>query len=158
MPSRSDVAAVEPRRARVPIAAQPFAGAPAATRTASAVDVHATARASGSSARRNAAHCASACGWETTTSIASSVEPGRGDERVAHRPHDLADDRRRPARRAASASSVASTDPSIEFSIGTTPRSAAPSCTAITTSCTVATGSGSTSPPASACSRAAPPR
>ena len=99
----------------------------ATSRTASAVEVAAsTVGAAAARSRRKRAHWPSACGCETTASIASSSIALAGDQAVADRRARSRRRSRRRAPRSASASSVALTAPSSEFSIGTSARSTAP--------------------------------
>ena len=86
-------------------------------------------------------HCAIACGNDTTVFMSASATPGRA--------HRLSDTGRSISRwissslSNASVSSVTDTEPSIMFSIGTTPPSASPRSTAAITSGTDAYGTRS---------------
>ena len=131
MPSRRTRQSYSAAAERGPSAAH-GASVAATSRTASAVDVVARSVAPGSSARRNRAHWPSGCGCDTRPRsrrarpvaairqlrIASTVSPTIATSRASR----------------ASASSVALTPPSSEFSIGTSARSIAPPWTAMTVS------------------------
>ena len=141
---------------RLPIAAHgasPPLSRSATRRTASAVEAARTTAAPGSRVRMKAAHWPLACGWETTAAMRSS---GTGVRAIRQwwigwtsSPVIWT-----PPSPCASASSVALTEPSSEFSIGTSARSTRPSRTAATASWTVGSGTGSRSapPPASTAS------
>ena len=113
-------------------------------RTASAVEAAARTAAPGSSSRRKRAHCASGCGWEITASIASSASGSRAIRQL--RMASTVSPRITVSGASqASASSVAVTPPSSEFSTGTSARSTAPRSTAITASWIDANGTSSAS-------------
>ena len=84
-------------------------------------------------ARMYSRHCAVACGWEITTSICSS---GSSSCAIRHcsTPSTVSPTMRTSSASNTSASSVTLTEPSSEFSIGTTARSTVPSRTASTVS------------------------
>ena len=117
---------------RLPSAAQ-RSPCSATSRTASAVELVVITRAPGSRVRMKRVHCAFAWGWETTTSISSSSSSSRAIRhwRIAW---TVSPTIATSSVSIASASSVALTEPSIEFSIGTTARSTVPSRTAMTVS------------------------
>ena len=103
----------------------------ATTRTASAVEVAGTTTASGSRVRMKRAHWPLACGWDTTMRSASSSTGSRATRQwrigCTSSPTITTSSVSK-----ASASSVALTEPSSEFSNGTSARSTRPSWTAMT--------------------------
>ena len=88
------------------------------------------------------AHWPLACGWEATAAIRSSSTGSRAIRQwwIAWTSSPVI---WTSSVSNASASSVALTAPSSEFSIGTSARSTRRSCTAITASCTDGSGTGS---------------
>ena len=129
---------------REPSAAQ---GSPESrtVRTASAVEVAGTSSAPARLSRRKRPHCAVAWGWDSTR-VTSASSSGAAAIRLWWIGWTTSAEIRTPSASPASASSVAATPPSSEFSIGTTARSVSPSWTAMTVSWTVEHGTASTSP------------
>ena len=99
----------------------------ATMRTASAVLAAETTSAPRRRSRRKRAHWRARLGMRDDALDRSSGESRAGDQAVADRVHHLADDLTSSVSNT-SASSVALTEPSTEFSIGTNARSARPSC------------------------------
>ena len=119
---------------RVPTAPTP--GSAAARRTATAVEATASSRAPGTRRRSALAHCARPWAWERTVARLSDRAPGAAT-RQWWTARTTSPTMTTPGAENVSASTVALTPPSTEFSSGASARSTRPSCTARTTSCTV---------------------
>src|SRR3954465_5525829 len=148
-PSSSTSQPYSPAAPLLPIAAHGVSsatGRSATTRTASAVEAAGTTVARGRRVRRKPAHWPLACGCEATAAMRSSGRAARAIRQwwmgCTSSPAIWT-----PPSSAASASSVALTAPSREFSIGTSARSTRPSRTAATASWTLGSGTGPHPPP-----------
>ena len=123
----------------MPIAAAPDSNPPATWRTASAVERAATTGTPGSDSRRKRPHWPLACGCDTTARTSASSS-GPAATRCRWTGWRSSPTITTSSVSNAIASSVGVTDPSSEFSIGTSARSTSPSWTAITASCRVGSG------------------
>ena len=122
--------------------------------TASAVEPTVPRSAPARRSCRNRSHCDTACGCEITRATSSIEVPSRAI-RQCRIGSTTSREIRTSAASPARVSSVAFTDPSSEFSIGTTARSTSRLWTAMTVSYTVGYGSSFTDAPAGADARSA---
>ena len=116
----------------VPMAADRPSASAATSRAASAVELAACSEAAGRCSARKPRHCAVATGIDTTRSTSLMVTPGGASRHIT-----MGITTSRCIFRSwskMSESRVTLTEPSMAFSIGTKPRSTAPSVTACSTS------------------------